>query len=180
MVLPSEGKQSRRSHVVDLRHGKEPYRAQVRCFVGKMSRSLLLTRDSPASLPDGSGCCIRMIRVCWGCSLATCSSYALTEAIEPLTAACAHQGSSATDDDYYYYYYYIKSKYYNHSTGLRFAICTLTASSFHPVHTPAGVIKLYSASNNFHSLPNQTRSSTQFEAGTIFQTHSEQWTKNNS
>jgi hypothetical protein len=28
----------------------------ARCFVGQISRPLLLTRDSFASLPDGSGC----------------------------------------------------------------------------------------------------------------------------
>jgi hypothetical protein len=44
------------SEVVDLRHVKEPYTAWVSCFFGQISRPLFLTRDSPASLPDGSGC----------------------------------------------------------------------------------------------------------------------------
>jgi hypothetical protein len=42
--------------VIDSMHVKEPDRARVRCFVGQISRTLFLTRDSPASLPDGSGC----------------------------------------------------------------------------------------------------------------------------
>jgi hypothetical protein len=42
---------------------KEPYIARVRFFVGRLSRALFLTRDSSASLPDGSGCWIRMIRM---------------------------------------------------------------------------------------------------------------------
>jgi hypothetical protein len=60
-------------------HVKEHYRAWVRCFVSKISRTLCLTHDSPASIPDGSVCWIRMIRLAfWGSGLATCSSYALT------------------------------------------------------------------------------------------------------
>jgi hypothetical protein len=38
-------------------------RAWVRCFVAQISRPLLLTRDCPALLPDGSGCWIRLIRI---------------------------------------------------------------------------------------------------------------------
>jgi hypothetical protein len=51
------------SHAIDLGHVKEPYRAWVRCFFGQIYRPLFLTRDSPASLPDGSGCRIRMVRM---------------------------------------------------------------------------------------------------------------------
>jgi hypothetical protein len=33
----------------------------MRCFIGQICRSLFVTRDSPVSLPDGSGCGIGMI-----------------------------------------------------------------------------------------------------------------------
>jgi hypothetical protein len=77
---------------------KEPYRAWVRCFDGRISRTLFLTRDSPPSLPDGSGCWFRMsrmnvlrlqtshlllIRTNWGYGTV-------------LMAACACQGCSST------------------------------------------------------------------------------------
>jgi hypothetical protein len=41
----------------------EPYRAWVRCFVGKISWILFLTLDSPALLSDDSDCWIGMIRM---------------------------------------------------------------------------------------------------------------------
>jgi hypothetical protein len=91
-----------------LRHVKEPYRAWVRYFVGKISQTPFLTLDSPPSLSDGSGCWIGMIgmRV-----LGRQASHLLLIRTSlgygtVLTAACARQGCSATD---YYYYYKYKS-----------------------------------------------------------------------
>jgi hypothetical protein len=83
-------------HVVDLRHVKEPYTAWVRCFVGQIYQPLFLTRDSPASLPDGSGCWMRMI---WMRVLGLQTSHLLLKYTKSgygtvLTAACARQGSS--------------------------------------------------------------------------------------
>jgi hypothetical protein len=86
------------SSVVDLRHVEEPYRAWVRCFVGRLSQTLFLTHDSPALLPDGSGCWIRMIltvlrqQLSHLCLIHTNLGYGTV-----LTAACAHLGCSATD-----------------------------------------------------------------------------------
>jgi hypothetical protein len=76
---------------------KEPYRAWVRCFVGRISRPLFLTGDSPASLPDGSGCWIRMIRIS---ALGREASHLLLIRTNlgygtVLTAACALQGCNA-------------------------------------------------------------------------------------
>jgi hypothetical protein len=71
--------------------------AWVRCFVGKISRTLFLIRDSPASLPDGSGCSIRMIRIVLRQQpshlflIRTNIGYGTV-----LTAACARKGCSAT------------------------------------------------------------------------------------
>jgi hypothetical protein len=80
-----------------LRHVKEPYRARVRCFVGQISRTLFLTRDSPASLTDGSVCWIRLIhtRV-----LELQASHLLLIRTNlgygtVLTAACAYRGCGA-------------------------------------------------------------------------------------
>jgi hypothetical protein len=77
----------------------QPYRAWLRCFVGKISRKLFLIRDSPASLPDGSGCWIRTIRmrVLWLQAshvllIPTNLGYGTV-----LTAACARQSCSASD-----------------------------------------------------------------------------------
>jgi hypothetical protein len=93
------GEVSHWSHVVDLWHVKGPYRAWVRCFVGQTSRSLFLTRDSPASLPDGSGCWIRMIKMhVLGLKashlLLICTNLGYGTV---LTVACACQGCSASD-----------------------------------------------------------------------------------
>jgi hypothetical protein len=65
-----------RSHVVDLRHVKEPYTAWVRCFVGQISRTRFLTRDIlllryQMALLVESGW---LEWVCCGSRLATCSS----------------------------------------------------------------------------------------------------------
>jgi hypothetical protein len=83
----------------------------VSCFVGQISRPLFLTRNSPASLPDGSGCCIRIIRMR---VLGLQASHLLLIRTNlgygtVLTAACARQGCSATD-----YCYYIILKLYLH------------------------------------------------------------------
>jgi hypothetical protein len=84
--------------VVDLRHVKEPYRAWLRCFVSHMSQPLFLTYDSPASVPDGSVCWIRMI---WMHVLGLTASHLLL--ICPnlgygtiLTVAFTHQDCSAS------------------------------------------------------------------------------------
>jgi hypothetical protein len=79
----------------------------VRCFAGKISRTLFLTRDSPASVTDGSGCWLRMLRTS---VLGRSVSHLLLIRTNLghgtlLTAACARQGCSATDYYYYYYYY---------------------------------------------------------------------------
>jgi hypothetical protein len=70
----------------------------VRRFVIKIFRTLFLTRDSPASLQDGSGCCIGMIRIS---VLGLQASHLLLIRTNlgygtVLTAACARQGCSAT------------------------------------------------------------------------------------
>jgi hypothetical protein len=76
----------------------------VRCFVGKISRTLSLTRDSPASLPDGSGCWIRVIRMS---VLRRQASHLLlirtnSGYVSVLTAACVRWGCSASDLVFYY------------------------------------------------------------------------------
>jgi hypothetical protein len=80
----------------------------VRCFVSKLSRTLFFTLDSPTSLPDGSGCWIRMIRVSvlrrWTSHLPLIRTNLGYGTV--LTAACARQGCSATHYYYYYYYYH--------------------------------------------------------------------------
>jgi allantoicase len=50
----------RRSHVVDLRHVKEPYEHEKMFCRQKNSAAMFLTHVSPASLPDGSS---RRIRI---------------------------------------------------------------------------------------------------------------------
>jgi hypothetical protein len=77
----------------------------VRCFVGRITRPLFLTRDSPSSLPDGSSCWIRMItmrvlrlRASHLLLIRTKSGYGTVP-----TVACASQGCS--DRDFYYYYF---------------------------------------------------------------------------
>jgi hypothetical protein len=80
----------------------------VRCFVGKPSRTLFLTCDSPASLPGGSGCWIRMIRMSvlrqqTSHLLLICTNFGYGTV---LMAACAHPQCSATQYYYYNYYYY--------------------------------------------------------------------------
>jgi hypothetical protein len=70
----------------------------MNCFISQISRPMFLTRDSSASLPDGSGCWIKMIRVrvlgLQGRQLLpirTNSDYGTV-----LTAACARKGFSAS------------------------------------------------------------------------------------
>jgi hypothetical protein len=77
----------------------------VRCFVGQISRTLFLTRYSPPSLPDGSGCSIRVIRLSGFRQQVShlLPKYTKSGYGTVLTAACARQGCSAT---YYYCYYY--------------------------------------------------------------------------
>jgi hypothetical protein len=71
--------------------------------IGQISRYLFLTHDSPASLPDGSGCWIRMIQMS---ALGLQASHLLFIRTNSghgtvLMAAFARQGCSAI---YYYYY----------------------------------------------------------------------------
>jgi hypothetical protein len=71
----------------------------VRCFAGEISRTLFLTRDSPALLLDGSGCWIRVIRMR---VLVLQTSHLLLIHRDlfygtVLTAAYARQGCSASD-----------------------------------------------------------------------------------
>jgi hypothetical protein len=80
-------------------HLKEPYRAWVRYFVGHISQPLFLSRDSAASLPDGSACWIKMIRMrvlrreaSHLFLIPTNLGYGTV-----VTAACARQGISATE-----------------------------------------------------------------------------------
>jgi hypothetical protein len=76
---------------------KETCKAWVRCFVGQISRPLFLTRDSPASLLDGSDCWVSMIRMR---VLGLQTSHVLLKCTNlgygtVLTAAYARQGCSA-------------------------------------------------------------------------------------
>jgi hypothetical protein len=66
----------------------------VRCFVGQISWPA-----SPASLPDGSGCWIRLIRkpVLWQWASHLLLKYTESGYETVLTAACARQGCSATE-----------------------------------------------------------------------------------
>jgi hypothetical protein len=69
------------------------------CSVGRISRTLFLTRDSPSSLLDG---------LCWGSRLATLLLIRTNLGYGTvITAACTRQGFSAADDDDDYYYYYL-------------------------------------------------------------------------
>jgi hypothetical protein len=76
----------------------------VRCFVGKISRTLFLTRDSPASLLDGSVLRWQTIHLLL---IRTNLGYGTV-----LMTARARQGYSAT----YYYYYYCYYYYYKKSS----------------------------------------------------------------
>jgi hypothetical protein len=57
--LPSEGKLSRRSHIVDLWHVKEPYEHE-KMLCRQNSAAMFLTHVFPASLLDGSS---RRVRI---------------------------------------------------------------------------------------------------------------------
>jgi hypothetical protein len=76
----------------------EPYRASLGFFVGKISRTLFLSRNFSASLSDGSGCWIRMIRMSvlrrWASHLLLIRTNLGYGTV--LRAACAHQGCNAT------------------------------------------------------------------------------------
>jgi hypothetical protein len=83
------------------------YTSWVRRFVGQISRPLCLTLDFPASLPDGSGCWIRMIRMC---VLGRQTSHLLLIRTNygygaVLTAACARQGCSASGSVCLFFYF---------------------------------------------------------------------------
>jgi hypothetical protein len=87
---------------------KRNLQSMIEMLFCKISRPLFLTGDSPASLPDGSGCWIRMIRLSvfrWQPSrlLLICTNLGHGNV---LTAACALRGCSASDYYYYYYYYH--------------------------------------------------------------------------
>jgi hypothetical protein len=87
------------SHVVDLRHVKEPYTAWVRCFVGQISWPVSHPWYSPASLPEGSGCWIRLIRkpVLWQQVSHLLHKYTESGYETVLTSACARQGCSTKE-----------------------------------------------------------------------------------
>jgi hypothetical protein len=90
---------------------KRTLQSMSEMFVSKISWTLFLTRDSPASLVNGSGCWIRVIRMS---VLRRQPSHLLLIHTNlgygtVLTAACAHQGCNAID---YYYYYYLHHHYY--------------------------------------------------------------------
>jgi hypothetical protein len=103
--LPSEGKWSRRSHVVDLRHVKEPYEhdrcssAKFRDHISHSCFICFVTRCVLALLTDVFGGRIRMTRTRFIVGLITSHRTSLTIAKNRKGRPSPDPGCCATDDD---------------------------------------------------------------------------------